>query len=490
MMKGAKKILFGCLLFGFCWFSYPVIRVTFFYFSDPIVESVYTLNGKEVDDASGVNQTKHRGVISLVADLNKSTQMLREALKRADSEGLKLMPMGARHSMGKQAFVQNAILLDTLKMNGMSMDGDFLRVQAGARWFEVIEFLAQKMMTVEIMQSNSDFSVGGTLSVNAHGWQPGRPPVSSSVEKLSVMKVDGEIVMCSRDVNEELFRHTLGGYGLFGIILEAWILPVPNKVLRSMSKEIKADEFASVWDEITVTGAELAYGRLSVSPGSFFETVWLSTFWPEGEEVARNPKSYEIDRKARLSRAIFRASLGSNRGKSFRHWMERSFGGELSGTSARSRLLSEPAKVFGNHDPQKRDVLLEFFIPKARFGSYVRQAASIISDQYENLLNVTVREIAKDIDTALPYARQDMFGLVMLFTVDKEESAEFGLSIMASKLIELAHEMDGSFYLPYRNFADPEQVKKCYPNFSAFLIKKKEFDPKEILFSGFYNKYR
>jgi hypothetical protein len=28
---------------------------------------------------------------------------------------------------------------------------------------------------------------------------------------------------------------------LFGIILEAWILPVPNKVLRSMSKEIKAD---------------------------------------------------------------------------------------------------------------------------------------------------------------------------------------------------------------------------------------------------------
>jgi hypothetical protein len=170
--------------------------------------------------------------------------------------------------------------------------------------------------------------------------------------------------------------------------------------------------------------------------------------------------------------------------------MERSFGGELSGTSARSRLLSEPAKVFGNHDPQKRDVLLEFFIPKARFGSYVRQAASIISDQYENLLNVTVREIAKDIDTALPYARQDMFGLVMLFTVDKEESAEFGLSIMASKLIELAHEMDGSFYLPYRNFADPEQIKKCYPNFSAFLIKKKEFDPKEILFSGFYNKYR
>ena len=80
---------------------------------------------------------------------------------------------------------------------------------------------------------------------------------------------------------------------------------------------------------------------------SFFETVWLSSYRAVGEDIANNPEPYVIDGKARLSRAIFRASLNSDRGKSFRHWMERSFGGELSGTSSRSRLLSEPAKVFG-----------------------------------------------------------------------------------------------------------------------------------------------
>ncbi|MBT4317661.1 MAG: FAD-binding protein, partial [Candidatus Marinimicrobia bacterium] len=98
------------------------------------------------------------------ADLNKSTQMLREALKRADSEGLKLMPMGARHSMGKQAFVQNAILLDTLKMNGMSMDGDFLRVQAGARWFEVIEFVKPVVKRDEIIKPAFVFTKRNTRS--------------------------------------------------------------------------------------------------------------------------------------------------------------------------------------------------------------------------------------------------------------------------------------------------------------------------------------
>ena len=44
----------------------------------------------------------------------------------------------------------------------MQMDGNLLMVQAGARWYEVIEFLAKQGMTVEIMQSNADFSVGGT----------------------------------------------------------------------------------------------------------------------------------------------------------------------------------------------------------------------------------------------------------------------------------------------------------------------------------------
>lgn len=490
MNQYRTKVIFIFLLLGFCWLIYPVVRVVFFYFSDPIVESAHKLNATEVDDASGVNSTQHGGVVSLVKDLNKSIQLLRETLERANSEKLKIMPMGARHSMGKQAFGHGAILLDTLMMNDMSMDGQFLRVQAGARWFEVIKFLAGKGMTVEIMQSNSDFSVGGTLSVNAHGWQPARPPVSSSVEKLSVMKVDGEVVVCSREKNIGLFQHVLGGYGLFGVILEAWIKPVPNKTLRSSSIEVNAGEFLSKWEEITKAGAELAYGRLSVSPDSFFQTVWLSTFWAYGDEVAINSKAYEIDGKARLSRAIFRASLGSDRGKVFRHWMERSFGGELSGTSARSRLLSEPAKVFGNHDPHKRDVLLEFFIPKAKLASYVSEAAPIIWLEYNSLLNVTVREIAKDVDTALPYARQDVFGLVMLFTLDQKSNAEIGLSKMASKLIQLADKMGGTFYLPYRNFADREQVIRCYPSFNNFLAQKKKFDPNEVLSSGFYRQYR
>ena len=168
------------------WLLYPVIRVGVFYFTDPILNPVNSLTDREVNDAGEVNLSKHGGVIDLSSDLNVSILLIREALTRAKNENLKIMPMGARHSMGKQSFQEGAILLNTLSMNGMEMDGELLKVQAGARWFEVINFLVSQGLAVEIMQSNADFSVGGTLSVNAHGWQPGRPPVSSSVDKISV----------------------------------------------------------------------------------------------------------------------------------------------------------------------------------------------------------------------------------------------------------------------------------------------------------------
>ena len=78
-----------------------------------------------MDDASSVNKTQHGGVFSLSDDLNTSIELIREALFQAKIGNLKIMPMGARHSMGKQAFQRGAILLNTLSMNNIEMDGVF-----------------------------------------------------------------------------------------------------------------------------------------------------------------------------------------------------------------------------------------------------------------------------------------------------------------------------------------------------------------------------
>ena len=79
----------------------------------------------------------------------------------------------------------------------------------------------QQGLAVQAMQSINIFPIGGALSVNAHGIAHSPGPVASTVKSLRIMLGNGEIKSASPTENAELFRLALGGYGLFGVILDA-----------------------------------------------------------------------------------------------------------------------------------------------------------------------------------------------------------------------------------------------------------------------------
>src|SRR5207245_10358085 len=128
-----------------------------------------------------------------------------------------------RHSMGGQTIAPDGISINMLPFKAMSLDaaGEILHVQAGAKWADVIPYLDKHGRSIEVMQSDNSFTVGGSLSVNCHGWQYGRPPIASTVESFRLMKADGSVVRCSRSENEEVFSLALGGYGLLGVVFDA-----------------------------------------------------------------------------------------------------------------------------------------------------------------------------------------------------------------------------------------------------------------------------
>ena len=98
----------------------------------------------------------------------------------------------------------------------------------------------------------------------------------------------------------------------------------------------------------------------------------------------------------------------------------------------------------------------------------------------------TVRLIEKDQDSFLAWARQP-YGCV-IFNLHTEHSPA-GLEHSAEafrRLIDLAIERDGSYYLTYHKFAIREQVQACYPQFERFLALKREFDPDERFQSDWY----
>jgi FAD/FMN-containing dehydrogenase len=186
--------------------------------------------------------------------------------------------------MGGQSIIAQGIAANMLPLNQMSLDRDgLLRVGAGACWAQVLPFLDQQGLSVAVMQSNNTFSVGGSLSANAHGWQHNRPPIAGSVAWLRLMLADGTVRLCSRTQERELFRLALGGYGLAGVILEAGLHVVPNQRYRAAPSTFPAEEYTARHAALVDGRADvgMAYGRLDVTPDSFLRTASLTVFTAE-----------------------------------------------------------------------------------------------------------------------------------------------------------------------------------------------------------------
>ena len=71
------------------------------------------------------------------------------------------------------------------------------------------------------MQSYSNFTAGGSLSVNAHGRYVGSGPLITAVRSIKVVLADGSVVEASPTINRDIFYGTIGGYGGIGVIIEA-----------------------------------------------------------------------------------------------------------------------------------------------------------------------------------------------------------------------------------------------------------------------------
>jgi FAD/FMN-containing dehydrogenase len=224
------------------------------------------------------------------------------------------------------------------------------------------------------MQSNHDFGVAATFSVNAHGWPTAWGPMGSTVRGIEMMLADGTLVTASREENPEVFAAAMGGYGLLGVVTALEVEVVPNALLAPAFRVLPAEGFAAPFVEAVRT-APMAYGRLSVDREGFFEDAMLVTYAPTEGEVTPAEGSGFLSRAAR---PIFRAQVGSDWVKRRRWWMETALQPSLAGATTRNSLLNEPVATLDDRDPSRTDILHEYFVAPDRFGDFLLAARAII----------------------------------------------------------------------------------------------------------------
>lgn len=442
------------------------------------------------DDVSRLNLTPVSEVWRIPDDAVQAEAQLRELLGRARMTGKRVSIAGARHSMGGHTIAPGGIVVDMRPFRSIQVDRDrsLLTVGSGAYWTEVLRRVDEVGLSVGVMQSDSAFSVGGSLSVNCHGWQFGSPPIASTVESFRLMRADGTVVRCSRTENTELFSLALGGYGLFGVILEAEIRLVPNDRLRLVQEQVPTALSGSILNRLAEEPRpSLVYARLNVTTKDRFGTVLASSYFPDKagpipilEEPGYSP----------LARAVFRGSVGSDYGKSLRWiaetWIQPHL---LPEVVSRNRLLIETPDWYLNRHRNATDILHEYFMPRSVALQFLKKADGIIKKHGGDLLNTTVRDVAEDRDTVLRYAREPVIAFVMFFHQERSLQGEASMKAMTRELVDSALSGGGCYYLPYRLHPTTEQFHRAYPQARHFFQRKRFYDPDELFQNTFYQTY-
>lgn len=421
---------------------------------------------------------------------------LRAELKAAALEGRPVSVGAARHSMGGQALARDGVAM-TFDVRpeaadswiAVDRDTKTYRVAAGARWRQVIAALDPLGFSPAVMQSNHDFGVAATLSVNAHGWPVAYGPFGTTVRSFRMMLASGELVVCSPAENPELFGLAMGGYGLFGIVVDLEPALVENQLLRPTHELLPAAQLgprmiASIAQDASV---RMASGRLAVDAQRFLRESMLITFRP----TAGTPPPATSGRlMVSVSREVFRAQIGSDTAKRARWYAETVAGPKASsGIAPRNRLLNEPVANLAGRDRSRTDILHEYFLPAEGLEPFLAACRTVIPGSRQDLLNVTLRYVQEDRTSTLAYARGIRVAAVMLFSQRMTRADEEDMAAMTPRLVDAALDAGGSFYLPYRLHARRDQVVRAYPRIEEFVARKRHYDPGLLFRNTMWSRY-
>ncbi|MEM9433861.1 MAG: FAD-binding oxidoreductase [Pseudomonadota bacterium] len=445
-----------------------------------------------LNDASELSATPvHRHIVVKEDPTDALVEVLRAEMRDAGQNGRPINIGAARHSMGGQAIPRNghAITFDNGVLE-LDQQNAIYKVHAGARWAEVISALDPMGYSPQVMQSNHDFGVAATFCVNAHGWAVPFGPMGATVHAIELLLPDGTRLRCSRDENADLFDMTMGGYGLTGAILSLEVQAEPNLRLEPSFESMVGEDFAARFVEtVRDPKVNMAYGRLNVDHGRFFEEAFLVSYRPTPDQ-SELPVASGSGAVSKLASYVYRAQLGREAGRRLRWGFETGLGPRVGGGAVtRNSLINEPVVTLDDRNPGRVDILHEYFVPPERFGDFLTLCRQIIPASFQEFLNVTLRFVDTDPESWLSYATVPRIAAVMSFSQEKTTRAEADMVRMTQALIDGMASIGGTYYLPYRPHARLDQFQAAYPRAQAFARAKRELDPGLLFRSNFWDSY-
>jgi FAD/FMN-containing dehydrogenase/SAM-dependent methyltransferase len=437
-----------------------------------------------VNDVTQLNPVR---VMAIVAP--STVEDVQEALRRTNGP---VSIGGGRFSMGGQTASPGSLHFDMRSMNrivSFSPEGRTVVVQAGVRWADLQRFVDPHGLSVKIMQTYANFTVGGALSVNCHGRYIGLGPLVLSVLSIKVVLHDGEVVVASRTVRPELFAAVIGGYGALGVVVEIELSLAENKRVKRTHKVMP---LAAYWEHFK--------SEVRNNPRAVFHNADLyaphygsvrSVTWVETDDAVTTPHRLQpLRRSYPLHRYFLWAVSETPFGKERReklidpllylttpvHWRNYEAGYDVA-------ELEPPSRS------QRTYVLQEYFVPVERLEEFVPKMAAILGRHKVNALNISIRHAMPDDTTLLSWAPTESFAFVLYHKQRTRENARSRVGVWTRELIDAVLSVGGTYYLPYQPHATPQQFHRAYPRAAQLFEMKRQMDPTFRFTNSLWDKY-
>jgi FAD/FMN-containing dehydrogenase len=399
---------------------------------------------------------------------------------------------GGHFSMGGQTASPGSLHLDMRSMNRVidfKPEQKTIRVQSGTRWCDIQRFVDPHNLSVKIMQTYANFTVGGSLSVNVHGRYMGLGPVILSVLAIKVVMTNGEVIDASPTQNPEIFFGVIGGYGGLGILAEVEFSLADNVRVERIDQKMASKEYVGHFFENIRSAPGAVFHNADLYPPEFERArsvTWMATDKPVTEPL----RMHKGGQNYGLERYFLWAFTETPFGK----WRREHIVDPLIYATKKVHWRNfEASYDAGELEPASRKdstyVLQEYFVPVERFNDFVPKMSEILQRHNVNAVNVSVRHAHADSGSVMAWSRTESFAFVLYHKQGTSESAKTAVGVWTRELIDAVIAVGGCHYLPYQAHATHEQFHAAYPRAKEMFALKAKHDPLFRLRNVLWDKY-
>ncbi|WLD95343.1 FAD-binding oxidoreductase [Alkalihalobacillus sp. AL-G] len=444
-----------------------------------------------ITDVSNLMPVKVKEVVQ-----GHELESIKQVIEEANEKNLKISIAGKQHSMGGHTYYKNSVVLDMTSYNQIldfDSEGKTITVQSGTTWDDIQQYINPHGLAIKVMQSQNIFTIGGSISVNAHGRDIRYGSLIDTVRSFRLLTADGKTLNVSREENEELFYLALGGYGLFGVILDVTLGLTDDELYKLETEEIDYKEYSDYFINNVKENPDVRMhlARISTAPDSFLTEMYVTNYELAAEQQLEQYNELKGERYTAVTKFALGLARDFDWGKNVFWEAQKKYFLETSGKlMTRNNVMRSESDFLEYDSKNDTDVLQEYFVPVENFSTYIDDLRELLSEEDLNLINITIRYVNEDEDAVLSYAKDDMFALVLLINQGLSDKDKKETKRIVQKMVDITLKHNGSYYLPYMLYPTKKQMYHAYPRAEEFFKKKLKYDPNERFYSLFYERYK